>query len=205
MGDPKYVFIDESGDLGKQGCRYFIIVALITNKPKPIYQIIKRIRRRRLKKTMLEQPEIKANSSDNYIRNLVLRKVSEAECNIIVLVVRKEKIFDRLMAAQNKLYNYLCGILLKNITSKDEVVSIIIDRKYNNRLLSKDFDNYIRHDLEYRHINAVVEQTMSHNNNGLQVVDFVAWAIYRKYNVGDSQYYEIIEGKITNKSNMFWP
>ena len=30
----RYIFIDESGDLGKQGSRYFIISAMVTEEPK---------------------------------------------------------------------------------------------------------------------------------------------------------------------------
>lgn len=47
-------------------------------------------------------------------------------------------------------------MLFMNVTSKDKVVSIIIDKKYTNKLLSSDFDNYIRHDLACRSIDAIV-------------------------------------------------
>ena len=48
-----YMFIDESGDLGKYGNQYFTIAALCTTNPKPIENIIKRIRQRKLKKVSI--------------------------------------------------------------------------------------------------------------------------------------------------------
>ena len=40
-------------------------------------------------------------------------------------------------------------------------------------------------------------QLPSESSNSLQVVDFVAWAINRKFNSGDDSYYRIIESKTT--------
>ncbi len=205
MASLRYVFIDESGDLGRLGSKHFIIAAIITNNPKPIAQIIKRIRQRKLKKQIKELPEIKANNSDDRIRELVLTKLSKIDCSIIALVVKKDRIFDNLMGAQNKLYNYLCKILLENLVGRGEV-KIVIDKKYTNRLLREDFDSYIKRELAtYRSIKAQVSQILSHNSNELQVVDFIAWAINRKYNVDDNRYYNLIEDKISNRNSMMWP
>jgi hypothetical protein len=201
----QYVFIDESGDLGRHGSKYFIIAALLTRNPIQIHRIIKRIRQRRLKKTIREKPEIKANNSNDRIKTLVLTKVSKADCSIIALVVRKDRIFDRLMGVQNRLYNYLCSILLENISSNGERVIVVIDKKYTNRLLMEDFDGYIGRKLAFRNINAIISQIPSHTSNELQVVDFVAWAINRKYNLDDSRYYDIIKDKISNRDSMIWP
>ena len=41
-----------------------------------------------------------------------------------------------------------------------------------------------------------IEQLGSRDRPELQVVDYVAWAIRRKYAVGEGQYYDIIKSKI---------
>lgn len=68
-----------------------------------------------------------------------------------------------------------------------------------------NFYIYPKDDLEQRSIPATLKQQVSFNNNCLQVVDFVAWVINRKYNGRDNQYYKIIGSKIINKNNMVWP
>jgi hypothetical protein len=42
----------------------------------------------------------------------------------------------------------------------------------------------------------------SNSSNELQVVDFIAWSINRKFSFNDDYYYKIIENKIVNKNNM---
>jgi hypothetical protein len=54
----KYVYIDESGDLGKYGSKYFAIIALITENPISIGRIIKKARIRILDKKLKEVSEI---------------------------------------------------------------------------------------------------------------------------------------------------
>ena len=43
----------------------------------------------------------------------------------------------------------------------------------------------------------------SHDEKGLQAVDFVSWAIFRKYESGDYKFYEIIKNKIIEESLLF--
>ena len=43
-----------------------------------------------------------------------------------------------------------------------------------------------------------IQHDISTNNKELQIVDYVAWSIHRKYNAGDSSYYNIIRAKIRN-------
>lgn len=44
MGWLNYVYIDESGDLGKFGSKYFTVAAVLVDEPKKLARIIKRLR-----------------------------------------------------------------------------------------------------------------------------------------------------------------
>lgn len=48
-----------------------------------------------------------------------------------------------------------------------------------------------------------VELHSSHENKSLQAVDFISWAIFRKYERGDYEFYEIIKSKITDERLLF--
>ncbi len=43
----------------------------------------------------------------------------------------------------------------------------------------------------------------SHDEKGLQAVDFISWAIFRKYERGDFEYYELIKEKIVDERLLF--
>ena len=43
----------------------------------------------------------------------------------------------------------------------------------------------------------------SHENKSLQAVDFISWAMFRKYEKSDYEYYEIIKNKIVEEKLLF--
>jgi len=48
-----------------------------------------------------------------------------------------------------------------------------------------------------------VELHSSHDNKSLQAVDFISWAIFRKYEKNDYEYYEKIKNKVVQESLLF--
>jgi len=191
-----FVFMDESGDLGRFGTSHFVICAIQVRDDKRLGRIIKRTRERKLKKKLAQLPELKASSSNPEIRKFVLRRVSTLECRIYVLAVEKSRICPKLMDAQNRLYNWLCRILCQQIGAG--TIKMIIDKKYNNRFLREDFNRYLARELSRHGINASIEHLESHSCPPLQVADFVAWAANRKFSWKDDEYYRIIENRIAN-------
>ncbi|MCX6777274.1 MAG: DUF3800 domain-containing protein [Candidatus Micrarchaeota archaeon] len=197
----EYIFIDESGDLGEYGSVYFTIVALATHAPAVLGRIIKRVRERKLKKKLRELSEIKANNSTEAIRKDVLRRLSGCECSISAVAIQKSKVKENLFKHKEKLYNYLCGLLFEHISLNTEVVDITVDRKHGNMLLQEDFNRYVESRIKSRNasLEIRIRHLESHASSALQVVDFVAWAVNRKFTHGDSSYYDIIKHRIRNQ------
>jgi len=200
----RYVFIDESGDLGKYGSRYFTIIAIVVENPKTLDRIIKRARERKLKKKLKELPEMKANKSDRRIREFILKKVKEAKCEIFAIVVDKSKIYSHLYEVKDRLYNYFCGVLLNQIGKSSGKLVVVIDKKHTNTLIRENFNKYIESKIKekYPDLKVDISHLPSYEKNELQVADFVAWSINRKFNSEDDWYYKIIEDKIINKDEM---
>ena len=199
-----YIFIDESGDLGRFGTNYFTIAGLVVDEPISLRRIIKKARQRKLKKKIKELPELKANKTNKVIRKYILSKVASSECQIFAIAVDKSMIMPRLYEVKDRLYNYICGILVNEIVSNYDLVHIIIDKKHTNTLIRENFNHYLIKKIKSRHNRIIID--ISHRDSQstpeLQVVDFVAWAINRKFNTGDDEYYRIIENKIINKGRM---
>jgi len=197
----EYIFIDESGDLGKYGSIYFTIVALMTHFPVEIRRIIRRTRERKLKRKLKELVEIKANNSTAEVRTAVLRMIAASDCSISAVAISKAKVRPDLFLHKEKLYNYLCGLLFEHISLNTDILDITIDRKHGNRLLLEDFNQYIERKVRGKSeiIQVRIRHLESHASNELQAVDFVAWAVNRKFTHGDSSYYGIIRLKIRNQ------
>jgi len=200
----KYMYIDESGDLGEHGTKYFTIAGIIVDNPVTLSRIIKKLRKTKLKKKIKELPEIKANNSNNRVKEFILRKLSQSDCKIIAIVINKKDIKKYLFDAKEKLYNYLCGILVNKIGIEVDNLQIIIDQKHTNSLLREDLSNYLKNKIcsTNNNLKLEVHHKISQSLNELQVVDFVAWSINRKFNVDDDYYFNIIKDKIIDIDNI---
>ena len=191
-----YVFIDESGDLGRFGTRFFVMVAVEVADPAPLSRIMKRLRERKLKKSVRTIPELKAAKTPPPIRKLVLELIAKVDCKIRAVIVEKAKTPDSALTNQNRIYNALCGMLCHDLEGS---VHIVIDKKYTEAASRRELDEYLKTVLNTRGIDATVQHAESHSSTPLQAVDFVAWAIKRKYSHGEDQYYKIIGCKIVEE------
>ncbi|MDE1869682.1 MAG: DUF3800 domain-containing protein [Candidatus Micrarchaeota archaeon] len=198
----RHIFIDESGDLGKQGARYFIISAIVANDPKRIRKIMKRFRERRLKKELRQTNEIKANSSTPAIRNYILSSLVKCDCEIFAIVADKGKILSKFDKVRDKIYHYLCALLLDKVALGDGETTIIIDQKDTNKMIKRNFRNYIQMRFHKKARKIKFNQVLSFEENGLMVVDFVAWAVNRKWNSNDDSYFNLIKDRIKNLESM---
>jgi hypothetical protein len=127
----------------------------------------------------------------------------------MTIYLNKEKVYTRLKEEKAVLYNYVSNILLDRIYSKqiisiDKKVELIASRKETNKFLNENFKNYLKRQLQnnYKLALDIVIKTPS-EEKGLQAVDFVSWAIFRKYEYGDDSYYNIIRGKIVEENPLF--
>ena len=198
-----FMFMDESGDLGKLGHRYFVIGVLCTVNPKPIYNCIKRIRQRKLKNKLKELSEIKANNSSNPIRKKVLNDLMKLDCEFHIILVDKTMVRSYLFDKKNKLYNYIAGLLMDHIPMKYKKINLIIDKKDTNAFLRNDFDSYLKEYKTPWNKQIEIKHLESHQNRGLQAVDFIAWSVHRKFNLNDDSFLEIIKPKIRTQKELW--
>ena len=200
----EHLFVDESGDLGPYGSKYFTVVAVKVSDQNTMRRIMKKVRTNILKKKQKQLSEIKANNSSRRVREYVLRNIASSDCAIFAVVIEKARIFSHLYEVKEKLYNYFCGVLLSGVRTESRKLIIVIDKRSKNKLIREDLINYLKSRLNRSHKDLSIEiyYNDSYTNAGLQVADFAAWAINRKFNTGDTEHYSKIEKKISNKSSM---
>lgn len=206
-----YIFLDESGDLGfkKASSKWFIFTIVLTNDHKKIEKVIKNIRKGLKKKFKLK--ELHAYHADAITRHRMLKKLSGLEdLKILCIILNKKKVYVDLQNQKNYLYNYTANILLdrlhnKNIIETNEPISLYIDQKDTSKFIRENFEKYLKDNLIKRGNSGKIEIKIkpSHTERCLQAVDFVSWAIFRKYERGDYEYYEDIKDKIIEEKLLF--
>lgn len=210
-----FIYLDESGDLGFDFCKtktskYFVITFLFSKDSKPIEKIIKKVYQ------SFSPRELKTHSGVLHCfkekpatRIKLLSMLNNKDISIVSVFLNKKNVFDKLKNKKHILYNYVTNILLdrvysNNLIPKDKPICLIASKRETNKFLNENFTQYLKSQVKNNHeINLSIEIKTPYENKCLQVVDFVCWAIFRKIEHGDCQYYNIIEKKIIGEAPLF--
>jgi len=193
----KYLYIDESGDLGLRGSKYMIIAALLVDSPVQLDRIIKYMRRYKFKKQLRKAQEIKANKTSDPIRRYMLSKLNEVKsAKVFYIVLEKKKLCSQyLMNHKHRLYNYVAGKLAEHIILHDVDVEVRIDKSKGKQLLREDFNQYFTSQLQKESTirKVTIYHSYSHSWSGLQFADLLAWACFQRFEHANSEYVTLIK------------
>lgn len=208
-----FIFIDESGDLGfnfnkSRTTKHFLITFLFAENKRPIEKCVKKVHSG-LKKKYKKIGVLHAYIEEPVTRKRLLSFLAEKECKIMTILLNKERVYTKLQDDKPTLYNYVTNILLDRIFSKKllphcKTIEIVASRKETSRFLNYNFKSYLKSQIATRHnIDVSISIKTPSHEKSLQVVDFVSWAIFRKYEYGDDTYYNIIRNKIVEEDPLF--
>lgn len=193
-----YIYIDESGDLGK-GSKYFIIGAIIVDDYIKLERSITKIRRK-FKKELGNFQEIKGNKTKNFIIKKLLTKVNSLNSEILIIVFdKKDKYKINYKNDFNVLYDIIASELAKEIKITKSTL-IIVDtckpkkklvNNFNQRFLDK-INNSKNHQINIIHQNSI-------NQKGLQVIDVIVWAAFQYMEHNNREFIDLIENKKIKK------
>lgn len=204
----KYIYIDESGDLGfgSKSSKFFVITLMAFDDliESDIGRIIKKTRIKILKKKMKRCSELKGNNSQDSVRKEILTRLSQKNIEVYAIILEKSKVFPYLKEKKNKLYNYMTNLIINECSFDDKKVTLVADRRGGKAVIN-DFNRYVRFKLSEK--DKICELKLEHkdskNDEILQVLDFVCWAIFRKYESNETRFYDIIKNKIVTEKPMF--
>ena len=200
----RFIYIDESGDLGLKGSKHLVLAALAVDELRPLDRIIKRTRRR-FKKELKGASELKANKSSDEIRQYLLKQVNTLEnAGVFFIVLEKKRLVSGyLRSNKHKLYNYVAGRLASYLPLGGSELHIRIDRSKGRQVLEQDFNDYflsrLRQGAESR---ITIQHSGSQNWAGLQIADFLAWACFQKFERGNGSFLELVQ--IQNEAYYVW-
>lgn len=205
-----YIFMDESGDLGfsKSSSKWFMFTLAITNDKRALDRVVKKIWKP-LKQRHKKLGELHAYHANAVTRTRILQKLSELDdLKVLCIILNKQKVYVDLQNQKNYLYNYTANILLDRLHKKgvidDGSIELYIDRKDTKKSLAENFVNYLESSMVKRNGKRMkVALHASYENRSIQAVDFVSWAIFRKYEQNDYEYYDLIKDKIVDERLLF--
>lgn len=189
--------------------KYFIITLLYTAQKKDIEKAVKKVHAGLSKNYKHKINYLHANKEKPATKNRLLKLLVEKEINIMVIYLNKRKVYTKLQNEKDVLYNYVTNILLDRILTKKLVaeetdILLVASRKETNKFLNNNFKEYLSRQVKNNFKrNLKIEIKTPYEEKVLQAVDFVSWAIFRKYEYGDSSFYDLIQTKIVEENALF--
>ena len=203
MSEAIYLYLDGSGNLGSSG-RYFVIAGIETPNSKPLHNVMKKsiLKIKTTYDRFKASQEIKASDSSPIIKDFVLRKIATKEnIHIRYIVADKKHVKRALIEDENLLYNFLLKFLILPIATKPNLKKfvLILDKRTIKVKSSNSFEDYINILLRYEiglDIQIEVMYMESHNCYAIQAADFIANALYLKYEFRNPIFESIIASQI---------
>jgi len=182
------IAIDESGDLGSRGSKFFVIAAIVTRRSRHLLKVYKSI-------PIGNDSEVKFYEARHNERLDILTELAESESSIVYVCVNK-KDYREPCRHGNKLYlqalKRLIECTLEISESKDVDISVDESRFIKSGELA-EMGKHISKDLG-KNVKKCVKVS---SNKCTRVTDYVAGAIWAKYEHGKEEYFEVIEKRIS--------
>jgi len=207
-----YIFMDESGDLGfdlskSATSKNFVITFLFAESEYHINRIVSKVFKSMPKKSFQKHcGALHCFKETEKVRLKLFNLLKERDdISIMVIKINKEKIYTRLGKEREVLYSYITNILLNRIHTKkliplDKPIHFIASKRDTNALSNYKFHKYLEQNNE---LPLKISLKRPCDKKGLQIVDFVSWAIFRKEEHKDDSYYNIIKYLIVEENPLF--
>lgn len=210
-----HIYLDESGDLGfdfkKKGTsRYFIVTLFFLSDGKGAIERIVRKTHAELSRSLKRRVgTLHAAHEKPITRRRLLRRIAEKDCLVMAVYLDKRKVCAKLHAEKQVLYNYVAAVLLDRIFAKKIVspagpITLIASRRETNKFLNEKFQDYLEGQMRNNRkqsLNVLIKTPAE--EKALQAVDFLSWAMFRKYERGDGSYCDLFRDKIVEESPLF--
>lgn len=216
MPSMSYIFMDESGDLGfdftkKKTSKYFVITFLFSKDKKVLERLVKKIfhsfssKENKNHHGVLHAYKEKPKTKRKILSLFHEKKVAD----IITIYLNKKKVYTTLKDEKHVLYNYVTNILLDRVCTKklipiNEKISVIASRRETNKFLNENFSSYLKQQAKNNHrLKIDITIASPSSEKGLQMADIISWAIFRKREHGDDEYYNLIKQEIIEENPLF--
>lgn len=221
-----YIFLDESGkpevfsakgiNLVENGTatKHLVLAAVKTTDHIALQNNINNFKNRLLKDPAVQKELSAAYALDNFhatndkrlIRELFYNHIASMKgIEVHVIVAEKLRCNDFLQQNPTSMYGILSGLILQGISHQDSRAEIIFSRQDNGKRVKQELElevERIRETFWTQHkrpptgIELVYQHNPHYSHAGLQIADYVAFAVFKYYESGNDEYLKIIKPRI---------
>lgn len=211
--DTIYIFVDEAGDMdfSAKGSKHYMFNFLIKTRPFNLHEYISNYRYSLLEKNLdpfggkrLDIESFHATEDNKYIKNEIFNIIStfnEESVKAYSYILEKPKVTPDKRQEKDKFYIDNLNLAIQQLLDKlqiDKNFIIITDKlpvhKNKNKQISalkKGIKEYIKNkNLQIRYD---IFHHCSASSVNLQIVDYISWAVFRKYEMQQDIFYKKIE------------
>ena len=183
------IAIDESGDLGENGTRFFVIAAIVSGRSRRLLSTYKKI--------PLKEYESKFSNSSDEEREDVLNELATTDTKIVCVCVDKND-YREPYRSGNTLYQKALETLMEHamMVAPSKDVNIMVDKSRFIKIDSmKETAGRIAESIG---VNVKrCDKVLSTSNKCVQIVDYAVGAIWWEHEKNDPRFANIVRNKIS--------
>jgi hypothetical protein len=139
---------------------------------------------------------MKADVSREVVIKRLLQAIAGERIAVIAVIVDKRCI-ARPPGHPEELYREAVTRAARHAVARWPRIDLCLDKRYTTPRLRYRLEKEIREGIADLHQEVVIiRQVDSIAHKELQAVDYIAWAIFQKYERGDERFYKIIANKV---------
>ncbi len=196
LSNMDYIYIDESGDLGNKGSKFFVMAGIKVNNPRLLERMITKTRRT-YKKEIGKSNEIKGTTTPSKVKKSILKRLNKIDAKIFIIIFNKKNKYKIDYNYDNhRLYDILSSELIKLIKI-NTTTEILIDRTKTNKEKIKNLNSTLIENIQnpLKH-KITIKQVDSLKYKGVQIADIISWSTFQHVENNNKEYLKIIENTI---------
>ncbi len=207
-----YIFLDESGnlDFGARGTRYFVLTSVSMERPFPMYDALDAYKYECLEYG-LEIEHFHCSNDNRHVRGRVFDIIGAhlVQKSVHSLIAEK-RASEPTLSSEGRLYSEMLSCLLRRVLSRttnsnaSEVIVIAdaVPLRSRRQAIEKSVRSALSKTLPKRPVFRILHHD-SRAHYGLQVADYLCWAVFRKYERGESSFFNKVRPAMLGGIEMF--
>ena len=186
-----YIVLDESGAMHLKNERYFVIAGFMTRELHKVTSAHKRIEeivKQRKNIPITQKIELKSSKINDSQQSLFLNVLYELSGVVPIAIIIDKDNLAKFGASENVAYNFFVKNLLKYLFKcnipllQTNEIELRVDNRNTSVKSLKDLETFLQWEFELMDLEFKVKYLDSKDNRDVQMADYVANIIWKKYN-----------------------
>lgn len=186
-----YIVLDESGAMHLKNERYFVIAGFMTRELHKVTSAHKRIEeivKQRKNIPIAQKIELKSSKINDSQQSLFLNELYELSGVVPIAIIIDKDNLAKFGASENVAYNFFVKNLLKYLFKcnipllQTNEIELRVDNRNTSVKSLKDLETFLQWEFELMDLEFKVKYLDSKDNRDVQMADYVANLIWKKYN-----------------------